>query len=276
MSSIGAVLKEARTKKSISLEDVQSKTKIHPRVLQLLEEDKFEKLPSPLFVKSFLKSYAEFLEIQPDELLTTYEKEKQKDPEQILFIKSADPGAGQGFHPFYAVAGVCLVLLLLSALTGHPSRWKAAWPMKPKPPKTVVSKSKKFAPIKVRREDIQEVSAVAKEGPSQLPGIDWLNSVSQGNFPKIKDQTPLTLEIKALEGVWVRVTADGSVVYQGVLKKGTAQQWTAKNTLDLWTGNASSMLMTLNKTPLGSPGKGIAKKMAVSREGIRLIAPLGR
>ena len=45
-ASIGAVLKEARTKKSITLEDVHAKLKIHPRVLQLLEEDKFDKLPS--------------------------------------------------------------------------------------------------------------------------------------------------------------------------------------------------------------------------------------
>ena len=66
MSSIGTVLKEARTKKSISLEDVHSKIKIHPRVLQLLEEDKFEKLPSSVFAKSFLKSYAEFLEVNSE------------------------------------------------------------------------------------------------------------------------------------------------------------------------------------------------------------------
>ena len=60
MSSIGNALKEAREKKSISLDDVHTRVKIHPRVLQLLEEDRFDKLPSPLFAKSFSASLINF------------------------------------------------------------------------------------------------------------------------------------------------------------------------------------------------------------------------
>src|SRR3989338_8992259 len=89
-ASIGATLKEARNRKSVSLEDVHARIKIHPRVLQLLEENKFEKLPSSLFVKSFLRSYAEFLELNAGELLEAYEKEGRKEPEQVLFIKPAE------------------------------------------------------------------------------------------------------------------------------------------------------------------------------------------
>ena len=64
--SIGNTLKDARNKKTLSYDEVHAKIKIHPRVLQLLEEEKFDKLPSPLFAKSFLKSYAEFLEVNPN------------------------------------------------------------------------------------------------------------------------------------------------------------------------------------------------------------------
>ena len=42
-ASIGAALKEARSKRSVTLEDAHARLKIHPRVLQLLEEDKFDK-----------------------------------------------------------------------------------------------------------------------------------------------------------------------------------------------------------------------------------------
>ena len=89
MSSIGSVLREARSKKSISLEEVHSRIKIHPHVIELLEGDEFEKLPSPVFVKSFLRSYAEFLEVNPEEIVRAYDKGERKDPAQILFIKSA-------------------------------------------------------------------------------------------------------------------------------------------------------------------------------------------
>ena len=148
MSSIGTVLKEARGKKSVSLEDVHVKTKIHPRVLQLLEEDKFEKLPSPIFVKSFLKIYADFLEINSEELVTVYEKEKRKDPDQVLYIKPADPYAGrQGIHPFYYVAGACLALLLVLVLAGQPTKILREWKAGPKtvkvssPPAPVAKKT---------------------------------------------------------------------------------------------------------------------------------------
>ena len=270
MNSIGAVLKEARTKKSISLEEVHSKIKIHPRVLQLLEEDKFEKLPSPLFVKSFLKSYAEFLEVNPDALVDTYEKEKKKDPEQILFIKLADPAVGQGFRPFWVFAGIGGALLLLFVMLGEPSKLAKSWTSK---------KPKKISAVKVREEVPRESSVLVKEGaaaasaPARVAGDESLNSAALKNFPRLNKKTPLTLEIKALDAVWVHVTSDGSIVFQGVLKKDSFQQWIASQSIEIWTGNASNMALTLNKYSLGSPGKGVVKKMIISHEGVRIAAP---
>src|SRR3989338_7578241 len=100
MSSIRNLIREARSKKSISLEEVHSRIKIHPRVLQLLEEDKFEKLPSPLFVKSFLKSYAEFLEVNPEDLVQAYDKEGRKEPAQVLYLKTAAEREKKTFFNF--------------------------------------------------------------------------------------------------------------------------------------------------------------------------------
>ena len=266
MSSIGSVLKEARTKKAISLEDVHSKIKIHPRVLQLLEEDKFEKLPSPLFVKSFLKSYAEFLEVNPDALVDTYEKEKKKDPEQILFIRPADPSAGRKISPASIAVGVGAALLVLLVLLGEPAKLvKSLGAHRPKKTESVIP-----------REDVPKVSSVVKKSePAPVEASsEWLNSVKLGNFPKINKRTALSLEIKALDAVWVHVTSDSSVIFQGILKKGVAESYTAKQSLELWTGNASNMGLTLNKTALGSPGKGVVKKMIISHEGIKIVAPI--
>ena len=265
MNSIGTILKEARAKKSVSFEEVQLKTKIHPRVLQFLEDDKFENLPSPLFVKSFLKSYAEFLEIKPEDLIRTYEKEKLKEPEQVLFIRAADPRPARDLRPLYAAAGVCVAALFAFALIGGSAYWiRKHWPAPAKIFKTVSAMSKKITLEKPV--NIQEASG------------QWLNSVSRGNFPKISRQSPLSLEIKALDDVWIRVMADGVIAYQSVLKKGRKERWPDKNTFEIWTGNAARMALTLNKNKifLGSSGKGIVKKMAVSHEGIRLLASTER
>jgi cytoskeletal protein RodZ len=274
MSSIGSVLKEARTKKTLSLDEVHAKIKIHPRVLQLLEEDKFEKLPSPLFVKSFLKSYAEFLEVDPDELVSIYEKEKKEDPEQLLYIKPADPAMRTGYRPPQVIAGVCVAFFLAFILLGQPS--KLFQSKLGKATKVTSEKSKKTPAVKTRdetpRKETKETKEMAQE-PGKKAGDDlqWLNRASLGNFPKIDRKTPLSLEIKALEAVWVHVTSDGHVVFQGILKKGSSETWGAKNTIEIWTGNATNMLLNLNKSSLGSPGKGVAKRMLIAHDGVRMI-----
>lgn len=271
MSSIGSVLKEARTKKAVSLEDVHSKIKIHPRVLQLLEEDKFDKLPSPMFAKNFLKSYADFLEVNTDSLIEIYEKQRKSEPDQVLFIRPADPRASHKpmlSIPPQKIAGfIVLLAAVVLFMSGIPQRAIGAWAIKMKPAKTAKAKA-------VEKEKKEE-KATAKQEPDEDKGSsEWLNSVKLGNFPQIAKKTALDLEIRATDAVWVHITGDGVVLYQGILKKGASSSWNAKQTIEVWTGNAANMTLSLNKTPLGSPGKGVVKKMLISHEGIRMASPI--
>ena len=281
MSNIGATLKEARNKKEITLEDVHAKLKIHPRVLQLLEEEKFDKLPSPLFAKSFLKSYAMFLEVDADSLLESYEKEKKPaEPEQKLYLSPANMNPSRRFSNklLMIAGGALLAMALLFASVSKPiSNWavkmkeaRAHAPAKEKKEKE--KKEKKVAEIKQVK---AEEKVAAAPAPETKPTEEWLNSVKLGNFPKIPKKTALELQVKALDGVWVHVTCDGKVLFQGVIKKGNAEVLQAKDTIEVWTGNAASMTLTLNKTALGSPGKGVVKKMLISHEGIRIVTSAG-
>jgi hypothetical protein len=181
-----------------------------------------------------------------------------------------DPAAGRGFHPFFIIAGVCGAALLLFLLIGEPAKLVRSWRSKAPSAKASVEKPGRYSAVRSREPEKKEPApaAAAPDAVSQ-----WLNSVSLGNFPKLNRKALLTLEVKAIDAVWVHITSDGSVIYQGVLKKGAGDQWSAKNTLEIWTGNASNMALTLNKYPLGSPGKGVVKKMIISHEGIRIVSP---
>ncbi|MGH7197896.1 MAG: helix-turn-helix domain-containing protein [Candidatus Omnitrophota bacterium] len=264
MSSIGTVLKEARNRKAITLEEVHSRTKIHPRVLQLLEEDKFDKLPSPLFVKSFLKSYAEFLEVNPEEIVLSYEKEK-KDPEQALYIKTVtEKKAAQGIPPqLVAGAGVAAVILVSGFLAFALFQAAGGW----------IAKSQHARPkaVKAAAKPRVEKPQAAKpaEEKAKLSG-EWLRSAELGNFPKIPPKTPLELTITAVDNVWLRVTCDGKVLFQSILKKGASETWSANDAVEIWTGNSSNMQLALNRSQLGSPGKGVIRKLVVSRDGVRI------
>ncbi|MBI2095718.1 MAG: DUF4115 domain-containing protein [Candidatus Omnitrophica bacterium] len=248
-ASIGSVLKEARDKKTLTLEAVHSKTKIHPRVLQLLEDDKFDKLPSPLFARSFLKSYAEFLEVDSEELLKNYEKMGLKNPEQTIFIRPAEEtlrkpvriDSRTAVTAAVILAGVCFVVLFFFAARSLKERF-------------------------LRPAGVQTQTAKAK-APKDAA---WLRSVAQGNFPEIRRNAPLELQVKALDNVWLRVTCDGKVLFQAILKRGASETWKARAKIEIWTGNSSNMYLALNGFGIGSPGKGVIKKMSITHEGVKI------
>jgi cytoskeleton protein RodZ len=58
---IGGSLREARTKRGLSQEDVHKAIRIRPRYLNALEEERWELLPGDAYTRGFLRTYAEFL-----------------------------------------------------------------------------------------------------------------------------------------------------------------------------------------------------------------------
>ena len=269
MTSIGNTLKEARGRKSLTLEDVHAKLKIHPRVLQLLEDDRFEKLPSPLFVKSFIKTYADFLEVNGEELVQTYERESRRDPEQVLFIKpaelrnrEADAKAAPWKPLMMVVASILVVTVGYAAYKGI-ENFRATHPAFARKAESVKS-LKSAKPAKVVASGVVVPAAVpAKQGK------EWLRSPEQGNFPKIAKTEPLELTVRALDNVWLRVTCDGKVLFQSILRRETQERWVANQSVEIWTGNSSNMALTLNGRSLGSPGQGVVKKMVITRSGVK-------
>ncbi|RME91139.1 MAG: helix-turn-helix domain-containing protein [Candidatus Hydrogenedentota bacterium] len=68
----GKLLKEARESKGISLRQAAEETKITSRHLQALEEDNFSLFPGETYVLGFLKSYAEYLDLDPEHIASLY------------------------------------------------------------------------------------------------------------------------------------------------------------------------------------------------------------
>lgn len=75
MSELGARLKQARTEKGYSLEDLQEITKIQKRYLAAIEEGKFSIMPGTFYVRAFIKQYAEAVGLDADEMLAMYKAE---------------------------------------------------------------------------------------------------------------------------------------------------------------------------------------------------------
>src|ERR1700730_13733026 len=69
LPSFGQKLKLEREKRKITLEQISLSTKIGIRMLQALEEDKFNQLPGGIFNKGFVRAYSRFLGLDEDQTI---------------------------------------------------------------------------------------------------------------------------------------------------------------------------------------------------------------
>jgi len=72
MTTIGAMLKKSREQKRMSVTEVSRVTRIPVTTLDALEADRFDDLPGEVFVRGFLKSYAQAVGLAPSEVLARY------------------------------------------------------------------------------------------------------------------------------------------------------------------------------------------------------------
>ncbi|MEC0135977.1 helix-turn-helix domain-containing protein [Paenibacillus macerans] len=72
MSELGQKLKEARLAKGLSLDDIQEMTKIRKRYLEAIESGDYKVLPGSFYVRAFIKTYAETVGVDADELLAEH------------------------------------------------------------------------------------------------------------------------------------------------------------------------------------------------------------
>lgn len=75
METAGNLLITRRKAKRISLKKAARDLRIKTEHLQALENSQWQTLPEPIFVKGFIKSYAQYLNLDPDHLLALYRRE---------------------------------------------------------------------------------------------------------------------------------------------------------------------------------------------------------
>lgn len=71
--TVGEILLSSRERAGLTLEYVSQETKIPRKMLECLETDNFEAVPAKVYVKGFLRSYADLLGLNADIILSKYE-----------------------------------------------------------------------------------------------------------------------------------------------------------------------------------------------------------
>src|SRR3954454_5365692 len=78
MAEIGATLREARMRARIDISEIEAQTKIRAKYLRALENEEWDLLPGPTYVKSFLRTYADALGLDGKRLVEEYKLQHER------------------------------------------------------------------------------------------------------------------------------------------------------------------------------------------------------
>jgi cytoskeleton protein RodZ len=84
MPEIGDQLRETRVRNRIDITDVEAATKIRAKYLRALENEEWDLLPGPTFVKTFLRTYADYLGLDARNLVEEYRARYERPAAQEL------------------------------------------------------------------------------------------------------------------------------------------------------------------------------------------------
>jgi cytoskeleton protein RodZ len=112
---IGNTLREARVRRNLTLQQVEEDTKIRVKYVQAMENEDFDIMPGTTYVKGFLRTYATYLNLDPEVILDEYRSREAhtsevEEPFGGVSMLGA-PRSHRGRNTVVLVAIVCLALL---------------------------------------------------------------------------------------------------------------------------------------------------------------------
>jgi cytoskeletal protein RodZ len=264
MGSLGTYLRELRSAKDVSLDEVTRATRVGRAHLEALEAEDLASLPAPVFVKGFIRAYCEFLQADAGEALARY-RELIGDRGRSTTAGALEPrAAGIGRGPVFV--SVILLIVLGAALfilnSGRSSPSRSVRPPAAGAPATATEPAATpvtaSAPAPARPEPAITPAPAAPLPPAAMPLPVATPAAPASPGPAAPAARPAQrLVVKALEPTWIRIQMDDSRTVEELLPAGATREWSAEKRVVLTVGNAGGISLELNGRalpPVGAPG----------------------
>ena len=267
MFEIGNTLREARLRRGYDIPQCEQETKIRAKYLRAMEEEQFDLMPSPTYVRGFLRTYADFLDLDGQLVLDEYESrfggfEGARDPDarrgrgaraavppgqyrrdrgRQRGRRRAEPRRTEAQLLWLAIGGVMAVALLVWLGVGNED---AAQPP-PSPPATQTTGT----------------------------GTDTGTTTGEDVAPPAPETITITLTGVGEQGSYLEVhgrNAQGNRVFVGTLDPGEVQTYTVKRSIYVLVGAPEGLTVAVDgvtKTVSGGVGGYIVSRAGVRRVG---------
>ena len=249
--SFGPWLRRQREMREITLREISDASKISLRYLQALEEERFDILPAPVFAKGFLRQYARYVGLDPDEVVNRFlvasdaeaPEEEAEEPELATERRGAFDGAWRYALLVIAVAALLLALLfLIPLLFGDEDEVAGRQP----PPG--VAPPEAAAPVP---------AAGWVEG-AQAQGPHGARAPDAGDTGDAGPSAPLRVALDFQGDCWIEASVDGEVEVSEMRVQGESLQLRAERGVELRLGDAGVVTIEVNGEPFpldASPGE---------------------
>lgn len=264
MESLGQYLRERRTQRGMSMEELAARTRIGVHTLRALEADDYPALPVEVTVKGFLRSYARCLGLDEQDVLARYQ---QYAAEYFHIANDANPmgRVEQTIAPYplwrhrmtlvgLTIAGLVVAISVIVAVgprgdSDHPTSMAIPPPVTPSPFTEPVPAESMSEPVpSVPEAPLPSQSApVVPPPPAPLPAPKPIDSVGAQQ-----------VTIAATETSWVQVVIDGGEPREALLQPGETITWSGDREFRLTVGNAGGVSVVFNGEPvpaLGASGR---------------------
>jgi cytoskeletal protein RodZ len=273
MGQLGELLQEARQNKGVSLEEVEEELRIRMKYLQALEEEDLSIMPPEVYVKGFLRNYAIYLGLDPEEVRALYYKarpiEKGRKPD---FLGTAGQIAGEETGPrsfpmdmsltpsrLLAFPFLVIILALLAFFLLGLWAFREYFPL----PGEAGTETREAVTTREPRPTFTPTSVVTQTTPTLV------------GTPTPKVYAGVEVELVMLERVWLQVHVDGEKVFEGVFDEGTKINWSGEESVAVRCNNAGGVEVTLNGQkmgPLGERGQVVDQEWTTEEIGMTPVA----
>lgn len=223
MFDIGASLREARTRRGLSLDDVTTGLRIRERYVRALEEERWELMPAEAYARGFLRMYAEFLGLNGSLYIDEYNTRIAEHEDVLLVPEPLAPERRRSLL-LRTIVGVVAVGATVAALNVFGSGSPAAPQVQP------------------------DLSNVANAATAPLPVVHVR--------PAAHVEKPAVASIRAVTSrSWLSVRIGGREVFRGFLERGHSLSYNLKRNVWLRIGRPRALAIRIGPDLVrGLPG----------------------
>ncbi|MGI6739951.1 MAG: helix-turn-helix domain-containing protein [Brevefilum sp.] len=279
--AIGNLLKERREVLSLSINDVNKTIFIPEKYLIAMESGQLDQLPSPVQARGMLQNYAQFLDLETDSLLLAYADSLQaRRKEMQQESPSTSKTAAREISPaklklksFFSLD--LLVIAALFIIFAGFVVWGSSRILSADSPDLDATDLPEVSDILLAAgsptpQPTQQDETIGEDTPAD----DSPEEEAPPLFTPRPSNYPINLLIIPRQRVWVQVTSDEEVVFEGRLIPGNAYDYFGQETVEVLTGNAGAIQIYFNDEDIGALGVvGQVSDLIFTQSGLVLPTP---